>query len=173
MADPFLGEVRMFAGTFAPVGWELCNGQLLSIAENDALYNLLGTTYGGDGVNTFGVPDLRGRSPVHQGQGQGLSNRVLGQLTGTETVTLTAAQIPAHYHPVHATNTAGTASIPTNNVWGQGSTGEKQYTQNAPNVSMSANCTTSTGGSQPHENMMPFLAVSFIIATQGIYPSQG
>ncbi|APV51541.1 phage tail protein [Betaproteobacteria bacterium GR16-43] len=173
MADPFLGEVRMFAGTFAPIGWELCNGQLLPIAENDALYNLLGTTYGGDGVNTFGVPDLRGRSPVHQGQGQGLSNRVLGQLVGIETVQLTASQIPAHYHPLHAISTAGTLSIPTNATFAGASTEEKQYTQNAPNVTMAATCTAPTGGGQPHENMAPFLAVTFIIATQGIYPSQG
>jgi len=172
MSDPYLGEVRMFGGTFAPQGWELCNGQLLPIAENEALYSLLGTTYGGDGVNTFGVPDLRGRSPIHMGQGQGLSSRVLGQSTGQESVALTAAQLPPHYHPVHASNVQGTLSAPTNNIWGQASTGEKQYTQNAPNVSMSASCTTSVGGGLPHENMMPFQVVTFIIAIYGIYPPQ-
>jgi microcystin-dependent protein len=173
MSDPFLGEIRMFAGNFAPVGWEFCNGQLLSIAENDALYNLLGTTYGGDGVNTFGMPDLRGRTPMHQGTGNGLSTRILGEITGAESVTLTAAQLPAHYHPVHACSGVGTLATPGGNVWGASSTGEKQYTLNAPNVAMAPACTTTVGGGQPHENMMPYQAVSFIIATQGIYPSQG
>lgn len=173
MSDPFLGEVRMFAGTFAPVGWELCNGQLISIAENDALYNLLGTTYGGDGVNTFGLPDLRGRSPIHQGSAGGLTPRVLGSMLGVETVSLTAAQTPAHFHPVHAFSTAGTVNIPTGASWAAASTGENQYSQSNPNASMAANSTTIVGGGQPHENMSPFLAVSFIIALQGIYPSQG
>ena len=171
--DPFLGEVRMFAGTFAPIGWEPCDGRLLAIAENDALYSLLGTTYGGDGINTFGVPDLRGRSPVHMGQGLGLTNRVLGQMTGTETVQLSPSQIPAHFHPVRVVSTAGKVSDPTNAEWAASSAGEKQYTLNAPNTSMSAACTTTAGGGQPHENMAPFLAVTFIIATSGIYPSQG
>lgn len=170
--EPYLGEVRMFGGNFAPVGWVLCNGQLLSIAENDALYNLLGTTYGGDGVNTFGVPDLRGRSPIHQGQGQGLTNRVLGQMLGQESVALTQNQIPAHYHPVHVSTTAGADALATNNVWAPSSSAEKQYTQNAPTVTMSAQCTTPAGGGLPHENMMPFQAVTFIIATAGIYPPQ-
>ena len=173
MADPYLGEVRMFAGTFAPVGWALCNGQLLNIAEYDALYVLLQTTYGGDGQNTFGLPDLRGRSPIHQGNGIGLTPRGLGQMLGTETVTLTAAQMPAHFHPVHAFSTAGTVAAPgTTTSWAAASTGENQYSQAAPGVSMSANCTTVAGGGQPHENMAPFVAVNFIIALEGIFPSQ-
>lgn len=172
MADPFLGEVRMFAGNFAPVGWEFCNGQLLGIAENDALFSLLGTTYGGDGQVTFGLPDLRGRTPIHQGNGAGLTPRTLGEVTGTEAVTLTSAQVPSHFHPVHATSGVGTTADPTGASWAAASTGEKQYTQGAPNVFMAASATTAGGGGLPHENMAPFQAVSFIIALQGIYPSQ-
>jgi microcystin-dependent protein len=170
--NQFLGEIRMFAGTFAPVGWEFCNGQLLSIAENDALFALLGTTYGGDGVTTFAVPDLRGRAPIHVGQGPGLSPRVLGEMAGTEYVSLTAAQLPQHYHPVRASTASGTLATPANNVWGASSTGEKQYTQNAPNVTMSANSTSTSGGGQPHHNMMPYQTLSFIIAVYGLFPSQ-
>jgi len=172
MADPFLGEVRMFAGNFAPVGWEFCNGQLVSIAENDALFSLLGTTFGGDGVTTFGLPDLRGRTPIHQGQGSGLTNRVLGQMVGAETVALSQAQLPAHYHAVHAISAAGTAADPTNAAWAASTTAENQYSQGLPNVAMSASSTTPAGSGQPHENMAPFQAVSFIIALQGIYPPQ-
>ena len=173
MAQPYVGEIRMFAGNFAPAGWMFCEGALLPISENETLFQLIGTTYGGDGVNTFGLPDLRGRTPIHQGSANGLTTRVLGQMTGAETVTLTAAQTPSHYHPVHAFSTAGTVAIPTGASWAAGSTGENQYSQATPNVSMSANCTTIVGGGQPHENMSPFQAVSFIIALQGIYPSQG
>jgi microcystin-dependent protein len=172
MADPFLGEVRMFAGNFAPVGWAFCNGQLLPIAENDALFFLLGTTYGGDGQVTFALPDLRGRTPIHQGSASGLTPRTLGELTGTETVTLTAAQIPSHFHPVHAVSGVGTQAAPGGASWAAASTGEKQYSQASPNTSMAANCTSIAGGGQPHDNMAPFQAVSFIIALQGIFPSQ-
>lgn len=171
--DPFLGEVRMFGGTFAPVGWLFCNGQLLNISENDALFNLLGTTYGGDGQTTFGLPDLRGRTPIHMGQGPNLSPRNLGDRFGTETVTLTASQLPTHYHVVHAHKDKGTQTGPKDAVWAAASTGEKQYTQNSPNTNMAASATTIAGGGLPHDNMMPFQAVSFIIATSGIYPSQG
>jgi microcystin-dependent protein len=173
MADPFLGEVRMFAGNFAPVGWEFCNGQLLAIAENDALFSLLGTTYGGDGQNTFGLPDLRGRTPIHQGSGGGLTPRVPGEMTGTETVTLTSSQLPSHFHPVHATSGAGTTAVPTGASWAAASTGENQYSQATPNASMAAISTVAVGGGQPHDNMAPFQALSFIIALQGIYPTQG
>lgn len=172
MADPFLGEVRMFAGNFAPMGWLFCNGQLLNISEYDALYSLLGTTYGGDGATTFALPDLRGRTPIHAGQGPGLSCRMLGESFGAETVTLSAAQLPSHFHPAYACSKAGNLGAPSSAAWAAASTSEKHYTQNAPNVSMSANATTSAGGGQPHENMMPFQAVSFIIATEGIFPPQ-
>lgn len=172
MADPFLGEVRLFAGNFAPQGWALCNGQALSIAENDALFTLLGTTYGGDGVNTFCVPDLQGRTPIHAGGGSGLSPRVPGEMTGSETVTLTARQLPAHYHPVHANSAAGTQAEPQGAVWAAASSGELQYSGAPPNVSMSAQCTTVQGGGMPHDNLMPFQVATFIIACVGIFPSQ-
>jgi microcystin-dependent protein len=172
MADAFLGEVRMFAGNFAPVGWELCNGQLLPISQYDALFTLLGTTYGGDGQNTFRLPDLRGRTPVHQGVANGLTTRVIGQVTGTETVTLTPSQLPAHNHAVHATSGAGTSAVPTGASWAAASTGEDQYSQGTPNASMAAISTATAGGGQPHDNMAPFQALSFIIAVEGIYPSQ-
>jgi microcystin-dependent protein len=173
MSDPFLGEVRMFAGNFAPVGWVMCNGQALNIAENDALFTLLGLTYGGDGVNTFNVPDLQGRTPICAGTGDRLTPRVLGAILGSETVTLTPATMPTHLHPVHACSIAGTLSDPTNAVWAAASTAELQYSSLTPNVTMSATATSNAGGGAGHENMAPFLAVSFIIATAGIYPSQG
>lgn len=172
MADPFLGEVRMFAGNFAPVGWALCDGSLLPISQNDALFNLLGTTYGGDGQTTFGVPDLRGRTPIHQGQGPGLSPRNMGDKVGSENVTLTQAQLPSHYHPVHAHAEVGTQANPGAAVWAAASTGEKQYTKNAANTNMAATCTGPAGGGQPHENRVPFQVVNFIICTEGIYPPQ-
>jgi microcystin-dependent protein len=172
MSDPFLGEVRMFAGNFAPVGWQFCNGQLVSIAENDALFFLLGTTYGGDGVTTFGLPDLRGRTPIHQGSSGGLTPRVLGQMTGTEAVALTAAQLPSHFHPVRAVSAVGTQAGPGLASWAGASTGERQYSPGAPNATMAATCTSTAGGGLPHENMAPFQAVSFIIALNGIFPQQ-
>jgi microcystin-dependent protein len=170
--DPFLGEVRMFAGNFAPVGWQFCNGQLLNIAENDSLFNLLGTTYGGDGQTTFALPDLRGRTPIHMGQGPNLSPRNLGDAPGSEAVTLTPAQMPSHYHPVRASSKDAAQADPKDCVWAVVK-GENRYTQAAPTITMSASCTTPAGGGQPHDNMMPFQAVSFIIATEGIYPPQG
>lgn len=170
--DPFLGEIRMFGGNFAPVGWMFCDGSLLPIAENDALYTLLGTAYGGDGVATFGIPDLRGRAPIHAGNGNGLTPRVMGQMFGLEAVTLTAATTPTHYHPVHASSTPGTQADPTGAYWAAASTGESQYSQANPNIAMSGAATQPSGGGQPHENMMPFQAVSFIIAVAGIYPTQ-
>ena len=169
--DPVLGEVRMFAGNYAPQGWLFCNGQVLQIAEYDALYSLIGNTYGGDGMSTFALPDLRGRTPIHQGNGPGLSNRVLGQSLGRETVTLTTAQLPQHPHPVHAVSEAGDTTDPTDAIWAAASTQELQYTTNNPNASMDPNCTTPAGQGLPHDNMMPFQAVSFIIATEGVYPS--
>lgn len=172
--DPFLGEVRMFGGNFAPVGWVLCDGRLLSIAENDALYTLLGTTYGGDGQSTFGVPDLRGRSPIHMGQGPGLSNRTLGEMPGSEAVSLTVAQLPAHTHSLQASSaTVATQGTAQNNLWATNSAGALCYA-NAPSPggAMSAASIATAGTSLPHENMMPFQAVNFIMATAGIYPTQ-
>lgn len=166
---PYIGELRMFGGNFAPAGWAVCEGQLLSIAENAALFQLIGTTYGGDGQNTFGLPDLRGRFPVHQGTGAG-QTAVIGQLAGTETVTLTGSQLPVHAHNISGSPTASSPS-PANStpaVWG-----ESQYSTADPTAAqLSASAVTSTGGSGPHENRSPYLGVTFIIALVGIFPSQ-
>ncbi len=161
----------MFAGNFAPQGWAICNGQVLAIAENDALFSLLGTTYGGDGQNTFALPDLRSRVPLHQGQGNGLSNRTLGQAGGEENVTLVVPQLPAHTHAATASSAAGTATSPAGNVWAAGN--NTPFSDQASDAQMSAAAVQAVGGSQPHDNMLPFLAVNFIMALQGIYPSQG
>jgi len=156
----------MFAGNFAPQGWALCNGQSLAISQNDALFTLLGTTYGGDGVNTFNLPDLRGRMPMHQG-----GNFVIGQSAGTETVTLTTQQLPAHTHQATAVTETGNQLAPAGNVWAASSLNQFS-TSNPPPNAMNPGALATTGGSQPHDNVMPYLAVSFIIALQGIFPSR-
>lgn len=171
MSSPFIGEIRMFGGNFAPLNWAYCNGALIPISQNDALYVLLGTTYGGDGVNTFALPNLSGRTPVHQGQGLGLSNYVIGQVGGTENVTLNVNQYPAHTHTLLASSDAGTLPGPGNDVLA-GSTTMKAYTDLAANVSLNPAALSSSGGSQPHDNMQPFLCISFIICLFGIFPSQ-
>jgi microcystin-dependent protein len=172
MSEPYLGEIRMFGGNFPPIGWEFCNGQLLPISGNEALCQLIGTTYGGDGQNTFALPELRGRLPLHVGTNPSTGTTfTIGQSSGVETVTLTTSQLPAHSHPVQANSTNGDSTDPNNNVWGLNNT-LKSYVNSAPNGTMSTSAIISTGGSQPHDNMMPYLAVSFIIATQGIYPSR-
>ncbi|MBX7185194.1 MAG: tail fiber protein [Vicinamibacteria bacterium] len=171
MSNPFLGEIRLFGGNFPPRGWAFCNGQLLSIAANSALYSLIGTIYGGDGMTTFGVPDLRGRVPVGQGQGPGLSARVVGQLSGSETVTLTAAQMPQHTHQPRAFSSAGTQASPANGTWAA-TAPPPGYSSGTPGAAMNAAAIGSAGGGQPHDNMIPFLGLSFIIATEGIYPSR-
>ena len=166
MAQPYVGEVRMFAGNFAPAGWMFCEGQLLPISEYETLFNLIGTTYGGDGQSTFGLPDLRGRVPIHMGSGF-----TLAETGGVETVTLTVSQIPAHSHAPLA-NTSGTAANPSNTVWA-GSTSLSPYAAaSAINGQMNAGAAGSAGGSQPHDNMVPFLVVDFIISLFGIFPSQ-
>ncbi len=168
--DRFIGEIRMFGGNFAPNGWALCHGQLMAISENDALFNLIGTTYGGDGQTTFALPDLRGRVPIHQGQGPGLSRRVMGESLGSESVTLTPAQLPAHAHPIAAT---GTATLSSPNGTRYGDTGANgTYVDTATNAQFAAQASASAGGSQPHDNMMPFQCVNFIIALEGIFPPQ-
>jgi microcystin-dependent protein len=173
MGSQFLGEIRMFAGDFAPVGWALCNGQLLPIAPNEALFQLIGTTYGGDGETTFALPDLRGRLPVSQGQGPGLSNYTLAELGGTETVTLTPAQMPAHSHLPRARAGAGTSDVPATRVWAAPSEpSAKIYTGGAPDAGMNPAVIKSSGGGLPHDNMPPFLAIHFIIALEGIFPPQ-
>ena len=173
MSQPFLGEIRMVGFNFAPRGWALCNGAVLPISTNQALFAVLGTTYGGngnttfggDGVNTFGLPDLRGRLPVHQG-----SAMPMGQMAGSESVTLTSAQMPAHTHTLHAQAESGTQASPGDGLWARSNLGE--YTNTAPTGTMNPNAITAAGGSLPHDNLMPFLAISFIIALEGIYPSQ-
>lgn len=171
MSDQYVGEIRMFAGTYAPQGWAMCDGQILQISGNEALYTLLGTTYGGDGRSTFGVPDMRGRVPVSTGNVDG-GNYPLGQKSGTETVTLLQSQIPAHSHLPAAQKATGDQALPTNNVWASKNAFEKPA-DNIPLVPMSPAAIAHTGGSLPHENLMPYLTVSFIIATEGIFPSQG
>ena len=159
----------MFGGNFAPAGWMFCDGSLLPISENETLFNLIGTTYGGDGQSTFQLPDLRSRVLVHQGQGPGLSNYSLGQPGGVEAVTLTTSQIPIHSHAPLASNTGGSDN-PANNFWANSTTG-KPYSAPPPAVQMNAATIAATGGSQPHENMIPFLCVSYIISLFGIFPS--
>jgi microcystin-dependent protein len=171
MAQPYVGEIRMFGGNFAPAGWMFCDGSILPISEYDTLFNLIGTTYGGDGQQTFALPDLRGRVPVHQGQGPGLSNYTLAQTGGVETVTLTQNMIPIHTHTPNGSNT-GNGDNPNNSFWANTATG-KAYSAAPPAVQMNAATIAATGGSQPHDNMIPFLCVSYIISLFGIYPSPG
>ncbi len=163
MANPFIGEIRMFGGNFAPAGWAFCNGQLISISQNDALFALIGTTYGGDGVQTFALPNMQGRIPVHQGSGF-----VQGQLAGEENHTLITQEIPAHPHVVQAANQA-TSNVAAGNLYGGG--GLKAF-KAAPGGTMNAGVVKVNAGGLPHDNMMPFLVVSFIIALVGIFPSR-
>lgn len=169
MSQPFLGEIRMFASNFAPRGWAFCSGQLLPIAQNTALFSLLGTTYGGDGRVTFALPDLRGRMPMHAGQGQGLSPRTLGEMSGEPTHTLSLSEMPSHSHPLNGT-AAGTIGTPGATVALAG--GVKAYRSPASNPVVMAAGLSPTGGGQAHENRQPYLGVSFIIAMQGIFPSR-
>jgi microcystin-dependent protein len=168
---PYIAEIRMFAGNFAPLGWAFCNGQLLAISQNDALFSLIGTTYGGDGFTTFALPDLRGRAPVHMGQGPGLQNFVLGQQGGAEVVTLNVAQLPIHSHVAGASSANGSSDGPAGGVPARNAAGAPQY-GTPPNTNMAAAALQSTGGTQPHTNMQPCLAINFIICLEGIYPSQ-
>jgi microcystin-dependent protein len=172
MSDPFIGEIRMFGGTFAPAGWAFCDGQLQPISQNDTLFNLIGTTYGGDGQETFALPDLQGRVPVHAGQGPGISQTYqLGERFGVESVTLTTQQIPIHNHAFLTSLGAASSTDPTNQVIAQSSQ-IHVFTEDVVNRQMNPNALTPQGGSQPHENMMPYLVVSFIISLFGIFPSQ-
>lgn len=173
MSDPYVGEIRMFAGNFAPVNWAFCDGQLLPISGNDALFSLIGTTYGGDGQTTFALPDLRGRIPVHQGTYAG-TPFVLGQSGGTEQETLTVNQIPNHTHSIVATSTPASATDPSGNiVAGSGYRPYATPSGSPPSLSsLAANTANAAGGSQPHSNMQPYLSISFIISLYGIFPSQ-
>lgn len=168
MSQPFVGEIRMFGGNFAPVGWMFCEGQTLPIAENDTLFQLIGTTYGGDGQDTFNLPDLRGRLPLHMGNGF-----TIGETTGTEQVTVTVNQLPAHTHPLSASTGTATAITPAGNVVAQGTVaGVHVLFPAPPTQTLAASSTTPSGGSQPHNNMMPYACVSFIISLFGVFPTQ-
>ena len=171
MSEPFVGEIRMFAGNFAPRGWAFCDGQLLAVSQNDALFSLLGTIYGGDGRTTFGLPDLRGRIPMHQGSGPGLSPRRLGAKAGEENVTLTVNNLTSHSHTFRASSSIANQTDPTGRTFGNTSS-EPVYLSENPDVYMANDAITQVGGSQSHTNIMPFLCVNFIVALFGIYPSR-
>jgi microcystin-dependent protein len=167
MADPFLGEIKMFAGNFAPVGWNFCDGTVLQIGANDALFALLGTTYGGDGVSTFALPDFRGRIPVHVS-----AALPLGQPGGSETVSITPAQLPAHSHQISVSSDVGSQSTPDKNLLAQ-SDSIKVYSTVNPGLALAGqSITNSAGSSLPHDNVQPYLCLNFIIALQGIFPPQ-
>lgn len=171
MSDPFVAEIRMVPFNFPPRGWAWCDGQLLPIAQNTALFSLLGTTYGGNGVNNFGLPDLRGRAPLQPGQGPGLSDYQLGETGGAQNVTLLASEMPSHTHNALVGGVAGQAN-PQSAAWGTatGRTPPPLYANGAPNAPMAAGTFSPSGGSQPHNNMSPYLTLYFIIAMQGIFP---
>lgn len=177
MADPFVAEIRMFGFNFAPKGWAFCNGQLLPLSQNTALFSLLGTNYGGDGKSTFALPDLQGSAATCQGQGPGLSGWSVGQERGSATVTLLQSEMPAHAHTLNARGGAGTTNvasgnIPSNGSWVQG--GQfgvvQSYAVDPPSTQMGPQALAVTGGNQPHNNMMPYLTVNFCIALQGVFP---
>jgi microcystin-dependent protein len=165
MSTPFVGEIRLFGGNFAPNGWAFCDGQLLAIADNDVLFQLIGTTFGGDGQSNFALPDLRGRVPVHQG-----ATFVLGASGGQEQVTLTTAQMPAHAHPLSASAADGTSADPANATFAENDA--RSYSGTTPTTTLHASSLATSGGGQPHDNRMPYLALNFIISLFGIFPSQ-
>ena len=165
MAQPYVGEIRMFAGNFAPAGWMFCDGSLLPISENETLFNLIGTTYGGDGQSTFALPDLRGRLPIHQGNGF-----ILAETGGAEEITLTVQQIPAHTHPLLASTDPATVPNPQSNVLATTATATPYFNIN-PATPLSPQAISPVGGSQPHTNFQPYLCVNFIISQFGIFPS--
>ena len=176
MADPFVAEIRIFPFNFPPTGWAFCNGQLMPISQNTALFSLLGTTYGGDGKSTFALPDLQGNVPMHPGQGPGLSLYDLGQVGGTESVTLLVSEIPSHQHLVgRALADAGNSITPVNSVWAQsaaGRGGAALYKEAPANGKVNPNSLNVTGGGLPHTNMQPYLTLNFCIALQGVFPAR-
>jgi microcystin-dependent protein len=180
MAEPFLGEIRMFGGNFAPRGWALCNGQILPISQNAALFSILGTTYGGNGQTTFALPNLQGQVPVHWGSAPSGTQYVIGETAGTENVTLLQNQMPQHNHLIGVSSAAGDVTSPVNAIPAQVNTGSARtpvttalgYSDTPQNGTMPPNTVSLTGNSLPHPNMQPFLCVTFIIALQGIFPSR-
>lgn len=170
MSSPYVGEVRMTGFNYAPEGWASCNGQTLPISEYSTLFQLIGTTYGGDGVSTFQLPNLQGRIPFHQGTSNG-NTMVIGEPSGSENISLTASQIPTHTHTLAANTARGGQPSPSNGLWAASALDE--FSTDAPSHAMAASAILPTGGSQPHDNMPPFLVVNFIISLYGIFPSQG
>ncbi|HEV7376757.1 MAG TPA: tail fiber protein [Pyrinomonadaceae bacterium] len=166
MSQPYVGEIRLFGGSFAPAGWAMCDGQLMPISQNDILFNLIGTTYGGDGQSTFGIPDMQGRIPVHQGKGL-----TIGEKSGVETVTLTTQQIPVHNHAFLGSTTLATDPNPGTLVVAQ-TRNYDLYTNDVGSIAMAAGAVSVVGGSQPHDNMQPYLVVTFIISLFGVFPTQ-
>lgn len=177
MADAYIGEIRVFAGNFAPKGWAFCNGQLMSIQQNTALFSILGVRYGGDGKTTFALPNLMGAAPMNQGQGAGLTERQVGQVVGAPTVTLLSTQIPAHTHAPAAIEGAGTSGDPENQLWSVAVTGRSKVPEPiydaTVNVAMNPQALGLTGGNQPHNNMQPFLVMNYIICLYGEFPPRG
>ncbi|MBC3832159.1 phage tail protein [Undibacterium amnicola] len=171
MADPFVAEIRIFPFNFAPQGWAFCDGQLLPLSQNTALFSLLGTTYGGNGESNFALPDLQGRAPMHPGQGPGLSLHDLGESAGTEAVSLLETEIPSHNHLMKASDAAGNAISPANNALAIGAKGVPLYTPiSGANATMSPSTLAPVGGGLPHNNMQPYLTMYFAIAMQGVFP---
>jgi microcystin-dependent protein len=175
MTQPFLGEIRIFGGSFAPRHWALCNGQLLPISQNTALFSIIGTYYGGNGTSNFALPNLQGSAPLGAGQGIGLTDRPLGEAGGQASVTLTSNQMPVHTHAPNALSGRGTAAVPTNNVWAEAATRfstNNMYTTAAPNVQMNPSALGVAGGGAAHNNMPPYLRLTFIIALNGVFPAR-
>jgi len=170
MPSPYVGEIRIFAGNFPPSGWMFCDGATLPISEYETLFNLIGTTYGGDGQTTFNLPDLRGRVPIHQGQSTVGSSYTIGEMGGVEAVTLTTQQIPQHNHVLNATQTSGTQLNPGGNILAN-SQGPQPYIQESPDGQLNAGAIQPIGGSQPHDNMQPYLGLNYIISLFGVFPS--
>ena len=172
MTDPFIAGIVLFAGNFAPRGWAFCSGQILSIAQNTALFSLLGTTYGGNGQTTFALPDLRGRVPIHPGQGPGLSSYDLGEKSGTENMTLLVTNMPAHNHILNAVSESGDASAPVGAFLANSGALDKEYKTTGTNVAMNPQAIGISGGSQPFSIVQPYTCINYIIALQGIFPSR-
>jgi microcystin-dependent protein len=175
MSSPFVAEIRIFAGNFAPRGWALCDGQILAISQNTALFSLLGTQYGGDGKSNFALPNFQGCAAIHQGQGPGLTDRLIGESAGEPAVTLLTSEMPVHSHTAMCQSAPGLQAAPTNNVW-SGLPGRPTpppiYSTAAPDVDMSPQALAVSGGSQPHNNMSPYQCLTFIIALQGVFPAR-
>ena len=174
MSDPYLGEIRPVGFNFAPVDWALCNGQTMAISQNTALFSLLGTNFGGNGTSTFALPNLQGNAALGMGQGTGLSSYFIGESVGSATVSLTVGQLATHNHTAMADSGRGSATYttPVDNAWGKAAANDMPYSNATPNVTLSAASTTPAGGGAAHNNMMPFLAVTFVIALQGIFPER-